>query len=86
MLTGSGSKILRHDLKKGSEPEVIYQNENEDQKFTFQYLKNDRLLIFTAEEITVVDLANDNSIIMKMSSSDLQTKKIYDEIDDKIMF
>lgn len=82
VLTGQGSSIVRHDLRASKEPEVVYENENGEEKFTFKYMSNDRLLVFTPEKIVVVDLANDNNQMMEVSKDDLECDAIYAENED----
>lgn len=82
VLTGRGSQIVRHDLESGSEPEVVYENEDTEENFKFKYMSNDRLLVFLAEKIVVIDLANDNDKIMEVTKDDLECDTIYGEDDD----
>lgn len=82
VLTGQGSQIIRHDLESGSEPEVVYENEDTEENFKFKYMSNDRLLVFLAEKIVVIDLANDNEKIMEVTKDDLECDTIYGEDDD----
>lgn len=73
-LTGSGCRIMRHDLVKGGDPELIYESQVDYEKFTFEYLKGDKLIIIESSQVLVVDLKQGNKVIAKITADELNTE------------
>lgn len=73
---------MRHDLIKRGSPEVVYEHKKEDEKFMFQHLKSNKLLIFSEDCLTIVNLA-DNKIMKEYTSAQLDCGPMYSEVKNK---
>lgn len=85
-LTGSGHKIMRHDLVKGGDPELIYECAEEFEKFTFEYLKGDKLIIIESSRVYVVDLKQGKKVIAEITADQLNTDQIYGYYFDSLIY
>ena len=73
---------MRYDLVKRGDPEVVYEHKKEDEKFVFQHLKSNKLLIFSENGLTIVNLAN-NEIMKEYTSAQLDCGPMYCEVKNK---